>query len=199
MNRTLLIFIMIGCALMIMVIGGKGFESNSTYTPWNIDIVQNNNIRVFGITLGKTRIQDANQILASFADTRLVKNENRLQLIAVYNELNLAGLIAEIELLYDLDEAKLAELKKSAEQDDKLNSMHLPENIEMDLLTAVVSKLTYKPSVDYEIDIILQRFGPAASEEKINENVEHWTYPDIGLEIIIDKQGPDQFIYSSRK
>jgi hypothetical protein len=198
MNRTLLIFIMIACALMIMVIGGKRFEERPEYMPWNIDIVLNNNIRVFGVTLGKTRIQDANQILASFADTHLVKNGNKTQLVAVYNELNMAGLIAEIELLYDLEENKLAELEKLSTQDNAHNSKHLPKDIEMDLLTTVVSKLTYKPSVDFEIDIILQRFGPAASEEKISENIEHWFYPDMGLEIIIDKQGPDQFIYSSK-
>ena len=190
---------MIACALMIMVIGGKRFESQPGYMPWNIDIVQNDNIRVFGVTLGKTRIQDANQILSSFADTRLIKNDNGLQLIAFYDELNLSGLIAKVELLYDLDKTKLAELEKSAIQDNELNSMHLPEDIEMDLLTTVVSGLIYKPAVDFEIDIILQRFGPAASEDRINENVERWTYPDIGLEIVIDKQGPDQFIYSSRR
>jgi len=197
MNRTLLIFLMIGCALMVLVIGGKRFESHPEYMPWNIDIVLNDNIRVFGITLGKTRIQDANQILASFADTRLVKNKNDLQLIAMYDELNMGGLIAEIDLLYDLDKKKLIELEKSAKQDDDLNIMHLPEDIEMNLLTTVVSKLIYKPSVDFEIDIILQRFGPATHEEKVNKNVERWSYPDFGLEIVINKLGPDRFIYSS--
>ena len=81
---------MIGTALMIMVIGDNQDEKHPEYMPWNIDIIQNNNIRVFGVTLGKTRIQDANQILASFADTRLLKNGSELELIAVYDELNMA-------------------------------------------------------------------------------------------------------------
>lgn len=179
--------------------GDKNFNKHSDLMPWNIDITKNGNIRIFNITLGKTRIQDANHILASFAETLLVKNNNDIKLIAVYNELNMGGLIAEIELLYDLDKEKLLELEKVALQDNASNSMHLPKDIEMNLLTTVISGLTYRPAVDFDIDIILQRFGLPAIEDKISDNIEHWQYPDLGLKIIIDKQGLDQFIYSSIK
>ena len=81
MNRTFLLFLMIGTALLILVIGGNPTEDQPAYTPWNISILDNNKIRVFGVTLGKTTIQDANQIFANFPETRLIDNNGKLQLL----------------------------------------------------------------------------------------------------------------------
>ena len=196
MNRTFLLFLMIGTALLILVIGGNPTEDQPAYTPWNINILDNNKIRVFGVTLGKTTIQDANQIFASFPETRLIDNNGKLQLLAIYQQLQFGGLIADIELNYDLDDSTLQKLKDSAIIAPKSEHLNLPENVEISLLNTAIANLIYKPSIDYEIDIILQRFGTPESEQKISENSTLWTYTESGLEIIINDTGPDTFIYS---
>lgn len=195
MNRTFLILLMIGTALMIMVMGEKQVPSDINSTPWEVSIINNENVRVFGITLGKTTIQDANQILASFPETRLVMDDSQAKLVAVYDELIIGGFIASIELSYALDAESLKQLAdKSSNISDKSYGL-LDKNAEMALLSTVINGLIYRPSIDFDIDAILQRFGQPAREDKPTDSITHMDYPDLGLEIIVDTQGPDLFKY----
>lgn len=195
MNRTFLILLMIGTALMIMVMGEKQTPSDLNSTPWEVSIINNQNVRVFGITLGKTTIQDANQILASFPETRLIQDGSQAKLVAVYDELIIGGFIASIELNYALDADRLKQLvDKSSIVVDK-NYRLLDKDTEMALLSTVINGLIYRPGIDYDIDAILQRFGQADSELKVTDTITQLNYPELGLEIIIDTQGSDLFKY----
>lgn len=195
MNRTLLIFIMIGTALMVMVMSEKQNLSDLNTSPWEIDIHKNGNIRVFGITLGKTTIQDANQILASFPETRLIMDTPQARLVAVYDELNLGGYLANIELNYALDENTLKNLTENTAVLTDKNYGKIDKDIELSLLSTVINGLTYKPGIEYDIDAILQRFGQPVNEVKLSDTSTRLEYPDMGLEIMIDTQAPDYFKY----
>ena len=198
MNRTFLIFLMVGTALMIAVMGRDPSSSIPGYMPWEIKVLDNGHVLVFGITLEKTRIQDANQILSSFPDTRLTTDQQQVsKLTAVYDELSLGGLLAQIELQYDINEDELKKLQQIAVAQNNLGYSKLPEEVELNLLDSTVKSLTYRPAVDYDIDIILQRFGQADKQQKISEQSELWIYLDRGLTITIDNQGPDVFHYTS--
>ncbi|MCW9013209.1 MAG: hypothetical protein OQL06_05455 [Gammaproteobacteria bacterium] len=197
MNRTFLIFLMIGTALMILVIGGEQSTKKSDYMPWNVSVARNGSISAFGITLNKTPIQDANQILASFPETRLISSATQpAQLIAFYSDVNMAGLMAEFELEYKLSKEKLAELQQTAEAVPGQDYFHLSNSVEMELLNTAVSRLTYKPLIDYDMDIILQRFGQPDSEYKISETTQALEYANLGLSIYINSAGQDMFVYS---
>jgi hypothetical protein len=192
---------MIGSALIILVIGDDRNQVQTSYTPWNIHILHDNKIKIFGITLGKTTIQDANQIFSSFPETRLLEtrsleNNDTLKLLAIYTELKFGGLIADIELIYSLTDNQLQQLKDTSIVEPESGHLHLSADIKMTLLDTVIASLIYKPSIDYETDLILQRFGLPESEQKISANVTRWSYDSSGLEILIDTTGPDTFIYS---
>ncbi|MFW2374711.1 MAG: hypothetical protein ACN4GM_16410 [Gammaproteobacteria bacterium] len=175
--------------------GEKQIPSDLNSTPWEVSIINNENIRVFGITLGKTTIQDANQILASFPETRLIVDGSQAKLVAVYDELIIGGFIASIELSYALDADTLKPLVDKYDIMMDKNYGFLDKDTEMALLSTVINGLIYRPSIDYDIDSILQRFGQADSEVKATDTLTQLNYPDLGLEIIIDSQGPDLFKY----
>ncbi|HED35773.1 MAG TPA: hypothetical protein ENJ08_16390 [Gammaproteobacteria bacterium] len=243
MNRTLLILLMIGSAMMIAVIGQRQPVNSLDYMPWKIDILQNGSTRVLGITLGKTTIQEANQIFASFAQTRLIRNnapaspaidnsasENAstdstpdssnptvsegnsapgYQLIARYNDLNFDGIIAEVQLIYQLDETKITALRNTLKIDETTENAttetrahngaqeyEIDKQNEIAWLSTPVKGITFIPSIDYGEDTIRQRFGQAAKQLKINENEQRWIYPEFGLEIFIYTDRPDRFVYS---
>ena len=196
MSRTFLIFLMIGTALMIAVIGGQRESRVTGHMPWEVNVLDDGKVRAFGITLGKTQIQDANQILASFPEVRLVSDENnQYKLMAIYDDLNIGGFIAKLELQYELDEQQLAELQTRATAIADTNYYKLASETEMGLLTHKVTALVYKPSIDYDMDMILQRFGQPDEELKINDHLQKWSYQDQGLDILINSQGLDEFHY----
>ena len=195
MNRTFLIFLMIGTALMIMVMGDKQIPSDINTTPWDISIINNHNVRVFGITLGKTTIQDANQILTSFPETRLINDGSQTILVAVYDELIIGGFVASIELSYALAAESLKQLESKADFAADKDYGLLDKDTEMLLLSSVVNGLIYRPSIDYDMDAILQRFGQPGTETKLTDTLTRLEYPDMGLEIMIDTEGSDYFKY----
>jgi len=215
MNRTFLIILMIGTAMMIAVIGQHDPKPQLDTMPWEVDQLKNGSLRVFGLTLGKTSIQDANQIFASFADTRLqittdTKGNQTYQLIAIYDELIIGGLIAQIKLNYlinsnDLQNIYLSlkgiqtEKKTSEEQIKNIELYSISKKIEMDNLNKPVSGITYIPSVDYDQESIRQYFGLASEEKQINDDLLLWSYPEMGLKIYISQSMPDQFVYAPLK
>lgn len=190
---------MIGTALMIMVIGDSSDSEQTMQMPWDIDIQANGTSRVFGIALGKTQLQDANQILAQYPETHLLPARDNMpvRLVSVYDELNTGGLLATIELEYALEQAILAQFEKSALTVADQPYLQLSDDQQMQLLSATIKTLTYKPAIDYELDVILQRFGPASEQVQVNDTTQRWRYPELGLEIVVDSAGPDSFIYQA--
>jgi hypothetical protein len=196
MNRTLLIFIMIASAMIIMVIGNRSPDQHAAYSPWDINVLENGNIRVFGITLNKTLLQDANQILSSFPVNQIKTDgdSQKKYLVASYNDLNFNGLIADIDLEYRLTANELAELEKISELN---NTLKLSEKDEMKLLGTVIKAVRYRPTIDYDIDMLLKYFGQPESKEQKSDNIEYWHYPGLGLKIILNREGQDEFCYTS--
>lgn len=204
MNRTFLIFLMVGTAMMIAVLGQYKPHTQLNYTPWDIHIQDNGASRVFGLTLGKSNIQEANQIFASFADTRLHIAENgEAALIAYYKELVMDGIVADIELYYQLEPAALQQLQRdlvSAESDaQKQNTYSLPPDLEMDYLSTPIARIVYKPAIQYGEELIRQRFGTPQQIVKIDDIQRHWHYPDSGLVISLFDHQPEEFDYRPLK
>ena len=190
---------MIGTALMIAVVGDRDAEQTADTMPWNIQTLDNGSSRIFGITLGKTNIQDAHQIFAHFSETRLFTVNNKLELLAHFDELSIAGLLAEIDLIYDISETHLEKVQQQVINSRRGNYQLIRESMLMELLTTPVKQLIYKPSIDYDERIIAQRFGEPEDRAAVNDTIEKLSYPALGLVIYLDSDGSDKFVYSRIK
>lgn len=221
MNRTFLIFLMVGTAMMIAVIGQHETDIQLDYMPWEIDILDNGKTHVFGITLEKTTVQEANQIFANFAETLLVSSphypsttepqteeqpqQREYRLIARYNNLTIGGLVAEIQLNYQLEPSTLLSLyqqfKKISDRqgEEKTQMLSLDTKTEMSFLNTPVNRITYIPSVNYDESLLIQHFGAPAREIQHGNGNTSWHYPPMGLEIILSATERDRFIYSPIK
>ncbi len=194
MNRTFLIFLMIGTALVIAVIGDRRPPPLPGYLPWEIQILNNGNTRIFGITLNKTRIQDANQILSRFPSTHYIEDPSEPGLYAVYDQLNLGGFLARLELQYDIPGDSFP---RQPGNDGQGTFEQLSEQMQMKLLDSRVKRIRYIPEVDYSEELILQHFGQADEEQKVNEQSKRWIFRQMGLSILVNDNGPDIFSYAS--
>jgi len=204
MNRTFLIILMIGTAMMIAVIGQHEPANRLETMPWEVDQLDNGSLRVFGLTLGKTSIQEANQIFASFGKTQfgIDTADNGLQtyqLITVYDDLSFGGLIAKLKLGYQIEPEKLLSIYKSLNSPPTKPGVEfypVDKTIELEYLNSAISSITYIPSLDYDLDTIRQNFGQASSENTINDEIQLWNYPQLGLTIHIHSTKSDEFVYA---
>lgn len=190
--------------MMIAVIGQHESSVQLDTMPWEVDRIDDNSIRVFGITLGKTTVQESNQILAQFGKTQLevktgADQKPHFQLSSTYDDLLIGGLIAQIKITYQINQKKLQSIYnsiRSSSSQPQATAYPLTRDIEMEYLNTPISTITYIPSIDYGEDTLLQNFGPAAEEIKVNENETIWLYPKMGLKIYILKNKPDRFVYA---
>lgn len=210
MNRTFLIFLMVGTAMMIAVIGQHEPDVQLDYLPWEIEILENGKSSAFGITLEKTTVQEANQIFANFAATRLIvdtsdEKQQQLRLVALYNDLVIGGLIAQLELDYQLSQAELKQLHNSLSAENTISSsagitvMKIPSEVEMNYLNTAVNRITYIPSIKLGSELLLQRFGPMANETTEKDGSLRWSYPALGLDIYQHENKLERFVYSPLK
>ena len=202
---------MVGVAMVIAVIGQEPPLNDLDYQPWDVNRLDNGSLHVLGITLGKTTIQEANQIYASFAKTRLqdlssANDTHSHQLIAIYDELSIGGLIAKIQLGYQLDSETLSKVFKNAtvaennhSTENQVRLYEIDKKDEVSLLNTPISSVTYIPTIDFGEDLIRQRFGQAIEELVINKEKQLWFYPELGLQIYIYANEPDRFVFSPLK
>ena len=187
---------MIGTALMVGVIGRQSPPPLPGYMPWEVDVLENGSVKIFGITLGKTRIQDANQILSSFPEVKILEDDKGQKgVYAIYDNLNIGGFIAKLTLEYDLTQQQVNELTQLAGRDETGEYLPIPQQQAMELLTSQITSLKYEPEVDYDTNLVLQHFGQADEITELNDSTQQLVYADRGLNVVLNDPGIDSFIY----
>lgn len=209
MNNTLLIFLMLIIAMILAVIDQKESVPELDYQPWQVDRLDNGTSRVFGITLGKTTVQEANQIFANFAETRLNTEDpdrtgTQIQLNAYHDQLIFNGQIASVKLRYKLNSKQLQSLYENAilfhsdaaQKSDK-DYLTVDTEEEISLLNTPIDCITFIPATRYTEESIREHLGDAIDTKQLEDGRRILNYPDKGLKIIITPGKSEQFIYSS--
>lgn len=158
--------------------------------PWHIEHVDPDSIRVFGLTLGQSTTNDAEQRFKEEAVPSLFKSpEGKLVAEVFFAQVTLAGLPALIVLTIDVPAAELEGmyergLRMAATGSGKKITM-TPDDI-VKLRTLPITSLTYLPSVRVEETIFQKRFGqPVQRIREKKSGLIHWLYPQDGLDIAL--------------
>ena len=179
-------------ALLVMGIafyqGDKPVEKSDL--PWHIGHPNADTIEVFGVTLGKTNTDEAEQHLKEEAKPILFKSHSG-QLVAeiFFEQVNLAGLKARIVLSI---KAPDSELQAMFDRGLRMNVTGSGKEITLTpedaakLFEMPISSLTYMPLVRLEDAVFSKRFGqPQLRIREKKSGVIHWLYPQDGLDIAL--------------
>jgi len=163
-----------------------------TTLPWNITHPTAETTQVFGVTLGKTTLDEAAQLFKHEAETEisLFKPSSGNMSVEVFiEEVNFNGLKAKMTLTVALS----AEVMQGMfERGLRMNSTPSGKRITLtadDLATvraAPINSLTYLPAARLDEAILTKRFG--LPSERIREKasgVTHWLYAQHGLDVVL--------------
>ena len=158
--------------------------------PWHIGHPNADTIEVFGVTLGKTNTDEAEQHFKEAANPILFKSPSG-QLVAeiFFEQVNLAGLKARIVLSI---KAPDSELQAMFERGLRMNVTGSGKEITLTpedaakLFEMPISSLTYLPLVRLQDAVFSKRFGPPQLRIREKKSgVVHWLYPQDGLDIAL--------------
>ena len=184
-----------GIALIALLILGVAFlqgdqPAEKSDLPWHIGHPTADTSRIFGITLGLSNTNEAEQHFKEAAKPILFKSPSGQLVVEVFFEqVNLAGLKARVVLNIAVPDA---ELHGMFERGLRMNATGSGKEITMtpddiaSVFTMPVSSLTYMPSVRLEDAVFAKRFGqPELRIKEKKSGAVHWLYPQHGLDITL--------------
>jgi len=196
---TILVLTLVALAIGIMLPGGEP-PTTQPRLPWKIEINDAGLPAVFGITLGETRLQQLRDAFQEQGKLSLFVSASQQLAVEVYfKNLYLSGIKADLVAVLRLDETEKAQIYDRGLRISKLESgarqVRLAAEDELRLKEAVVEQITYIPGTDLDADLLLKRFGEPAEKITESSGIEHWLYPDRGLDIGLNAAGKEVFQY----
>ncbi|HPQ94973.1 MAG: hypothetical protein KDI44_18735 [Thiothrix sp.] len=174
--------------------------------PWQARLQADGSVAVFGLRIGDMSLREVSEVLkaypelAVFADGR-AGHEVRLE--GYFGKLQLglfeARIIAELKADPDwlqqiVSHGSNRKAQPSGNWRYTLNEQDVTRSSEHR-----VRYLIYLPAVNYESEVVLQRFGAPASRQEAADGKAFWFYPDQGLVIEMNTDGGEVLYYSSRQ
>ena len=209
-------FAIIALAIGLMIPGGQ--EPPPQTYPWQIDITADGATRVFGITLGKSTLRQAEQVFQAEAELSLFevpddngqrnkdrRNNGQRIIEAYFDKVDPGGLSARVIAVMDIAQDQLQAIYQRGIRistlGDGSRKVTLHEEDVQHVRGSTIAGMTYLPRIRLDTALLEKRFGKPAQVIKENDNdTTHWLYPGKGLDVALDTHGNAvlQYVLPSR-
>jgi len=195
-------------ALLIVTLVAVGltfFKNNRQHSdepltglPWQIDKLPGGDTRVFGITLGRTTLGEAIELLGDDLDLAIIAAPHEAgALEAYYSRYSAGPITGKLILMLEIDPETLLTLRKRAFKDGGTRKYHLhPDDLPF-AYRSPVTVITFLPSFNLNEEIVQARFGIPAETIQIHSQQKHLLYPDKGLDLIFNTDSKEVLQYLS--
>lgn len=203
------VLVFIGSLMMPAPIGnekrepGKQGNQVDQFLPWQIETMPEGNLRVFGITLGETTLQEANELYHSGAIISLfISPDGIYKIEAYFDKVVLGGFSSQMILVVALSQEQQAAMfqrgiRISSLGGGRKKATLAPEDLQT-VFSATVSSLTYLTRARLDDELLLKRFGePSKRIQEKDSQTMHWLYPELGLDVALSEKGRAVFQYVS--
>lgn len=176
---------------------------DETILPWNAKFDEQGRLHTLGLVLGETTLREAMERYGKDVEIRLfTDNDGSNKTAEAYFPVLYIGSIkaamavrllapaAELEAVYNRG-AKISPTGSGAKE------IKLSSDDNLAFLDKTIVSATLIPGNLTERGIAL-RFGEPAHKEKQSDGLDHWFFPALGLELLIDPEGPEALQYSMR-
>lgn len=173
-----------------MLLPGEG-PSPVADLPWQIEH-DANSMRVFGLTLGHSTLDEAQSKFHEPAEISLfVSDAGKLAAEAYFDRISLSNLNAKVVLAAALPQTELQAMFERGLRTSALGSgrkVELHPDDKEQVLHAAIANITYLPTSTLDEALIVQRFGtPAWRVREPKNDVLHLLYPQSGLDIALNR------------
>ncbi|HEB94910.1 MAG TPA: hypothetical protein ENI96_00595 [Sedimenticola thiotaurini] len=197
---TILGITLVALALAILLPGGRTVSEHPKL-PWLIEKDAQGSITVFGVTLGRSTLQEMRDGLQEQGVLNLfvAPGEDELSVEVYFERLFLSGIRGDLVATLEVDRQTLEQMYRRGLRISKLESgarkVKLTRPDEERLRNSRIAHLTYIPQADLDEALLVRRFGKPARRATEASGVVHLLYPDKGLDIAVNPDGREVFQY----
>lgn len=168
--------------------------------PWQIEVLPEGNTRVFGLTLGKTPLIEAEKQFREVAEITLFSNKGKMAIEAFFTEVKIGGLKSKMVLSIDLPADVMQQMMDRGARISTLGSGERKVTLSGDDVERVryspIASITYLPAVQLDDSIVEKRFGiPAEKLTDPTSDAIHWLYPETGVDVAISEKNKEVIQY----
>ena len=179
--------------------GGSEMPAQNMF-PWQISVTADGKSRVFGITFNQSKLQQAASMLGSDYKIALFGDKDEsLSLEAYFSDVHLGGLSGKIFLRLQASEDELRGMRARVLKAKPLGRGVVRYTLaEDDLFQAekrIVVGMSYVPAVNLDEQTVLARFGEPAERIRLGPSKQHFLYPELGLDLLLDSDGKELLQY----
>jgi len=170
--------------------------------PWQIDILPNGETRVFGLIPARSTLDDARGRFGTDMQIAVVAAPGESgSLEAYFNSVTTGVIMGKMILVAATDQQTLGNLRQRAVKSEYMDSSTRKYILHRDDLAlawrAPIASITFIPAASLDEQTVLRRFGAPAERIRIDERVEHFLYPQKGLDLALDSKGKEVLQYVS--
>ncbi|HEY0721663.1 MAG TPA: hypothetical protein VGE50_10485 [Gammaproteobacteria bacterium] len=198
---SVLLFTLLILAVAIFLPSGRQPASGPGDYPWNVTVDSEGFNTVFGITVGRSEVRQAAELIRDPAEVSMFVAADGKQSVEVYfDRVAIGEFYAKMVLGVALDAATLQGMYERGVRISSLaGSVRKVELHPEDLARindSVIASLTYIPSANLDAAVIRKRFGePAHRLKERDSGLVHWLYPAIGLDLAVNDEGKEVLLY----
>lgn len=204
MKKTIVISAVIIGAFILLYFVGKPEQPADVEKlenlPWQIIIEPDGNTSVLSITLMKTTLQDLVTRYRRPNGLALFENDNQLTLEAYFKSITVGPLSAKLIVTLDATPEQAEGMRARASSRSGTASgatkWLLSTEDQKAAMQRTVSSITFIPAYKgMDAAYLKERLGEPTAWKRLNEHIVRWFYADLGLELAIDAEGQELFIY----
>lgn len=196
-----------------LIVAGGAFLGNdpappSTRTqdmPWQVQPLPDGSSQVLGLRLSpdlqrSSAIGDVQQRWGDAVQIAIVAAPNEAGTIEAYVDPMQAGFISGKAIITaSLPPDVIRGMRERAIKTEYMGGTTRKATLSpadlTEALKAPITSVSFIPSANLDEDIILSRFGQPAQRLRSNEHLEHFLYPDKGLDLTLDGKGKELLQY----
>ena len=168
--------------------------------PWQIEVLSSRQSRVFGVTIGADTLANAASHFGGDGELAIVTAPGESGTLEMYfNDVTAGAVAGKMLLTADLPAEQITAMRERASKIEYMQSSTkratLAEPDAAAARQAVVSAITFIPAARLDEAIVLQRFGTPSERIRTTETVEHFLYPERGLDLALDSDGKEVLQY----
>lgn len=170
--------------------------------PWQVESTTDGTSRVFGLVLGKSTLQDAQQVFQEEAELSMFSSDDGKRVVeGFFNRLTLSGLRAKMVVALDYSEQELTGIFDRGVRISTMGTgkrkVSLSGEDKSDALLTPIASITYLPKINLDAELVERRFGlPMERIKEKKTDIEHWLYPEKGLDIALSDEQKDVLQYT---
>jgi len=198
----LIIFSVVTFALMLFFQPDRD-PINEDLLPWNAHYDNSGKLHALGLTVHESTLKDAMNIYGKDVEVKLFSkmDETHKSLEAYFPVIYIGSIKAALTLRLEATQAQL----DHAFDNGKTITVTTTGEREVDLYNAdittffntPISSLALIPRNNLTERGISLRFGEPDRKEVQSDGLPHWFFDKLGLELILDKEGPEALQYTT--